>query len=230
MRLPAIFLLLTIFFISCKKETAFLACTNNCKSFSLQGRAYDGTANLGLADTDLRLRWEHFGNSCLFCPGDKNDIYAGKTDASGNFKFTITVDTSRFVNSYLNLITPQKANYYNSFVSSVNDSNLNLLPINIVYYPTTTLTLKLFQVQNDVLKFVSIFHEWKQVSGQLTFVADYYGTRPIVGGDTTIKIITAADIPTIVRVDKRFPDNSFIDIKDSIICKKNQNNSLSMYY
>ena len=232
MRVAIIFSLLTILFISCKKEPQFLACTSNCKTFELQGRAYVGTTNIGLPNTKLRLRWEDFGNGCLYCPGDKYDIYVGKTDASGNFKFTVTVDSSRFNNSSLKLITPDKENYFNSFVGYVNRSNINQAPISIVYYPSTTLTLKLFKVQNDVLKFVNISHGWVQINGdgRTINLTDYSEVRPIAGGDTTITFTTVADIPTIVKVSKRFPDNSFEDIKDSIVCRKNQNNIITMYY
>lgn len=232
MKVISLIFLLTIFFISCKKEQQFLACTNDCKTFQLQGRAYIGTTNLGLPNTKFRLRWEPFGNGCIYCPGDKYDIYAGKTDASGNFKFTVTVDSSRFSNSSLKLITPDKDNFMNSFTGYVMRSNINQDRIKIVYYPTTTLTLKLFKRQNDVLKFVNISHEWVQINGdgRTINITDYSEVRPIAGGDTTIKFTTVADIPTIVKVSKRFPDNSSIDIKDSIICRKNQNNMITMYY
>lgn len=232
MKIHTIFLLIAILFFSCKKEIRFLECTNNCKTFLLQGRVYDGTTNLGFSNTELKLRWEYFRSNCFYCPGDKYDIYVGKTDANGNFNFNITVDTSRFLNYSLNLITPKKENFYNSFVSSLNDSNLNQVPINIVYYPSTTLTLKLIKIQNSTLKFINIFHEWRQLHGdkRLIYITDYAQSRPIAGGDTTINMSTVADLKTIVTVEKRFLDNSFLDIKDSIICKKNQNNILNMYY
>ncbi len=232
MKIATLFFLLTPFIFSCKKETQFLDCANNCKSFSLRGRAYNGITNLGLPNTELKLRWEDFGNGCFYCQGDKYEIYVGKTDENGNFNFAFTVDTSRFNNLSLKLITPEKEDFYNSFTGYVNQTNLNQHPIIIVYYPTTTLTLKLFRIQNDSLKFVNISHEWRQVNGtgNLTFFSDYNSTRPITKGDTTIKIITAADIQTIVTVEKRFPDNSFLDIRDSIICRKNQNNILNMFY
>ncbi len=232
MKITSVFVLILIILLSCKKDMQFLECTNNCKTYSLQGRVYDGTNNLGFGNTELKLRWEYFRSSCFYCPGDKYDIYTGKTDPSGNFKVNITVDTSRFQNYSLSLITPTKASFYTSFISTLNDSNLNQTPINIVYYPSTILTLKLFKIQNSVLKFVNISHEWRELHGNtnLIFITDYSKTLPIAAGDTTLNINTVADIKTIVTVEKRFLDNSFQDIKDSIICKKGQNNLLNMYY
>ena len=210
----------------------FLECINNCKTYLLQGRVYDGTNNLGFGNTELKIRWEYSRSSCFYCPGDKHDIYTGKTDPSGNFKFNITLDTSRFQNYSLSLITPTKVSFFNSFISTLNDSNLNQTPINIVYYPSTILTLKLFKIQNSILKFVDISHEWRELHGNrnLIFISDYSQTRPIVAGDTILNINTVADLKTIVTVEKRFLDNSFLNIKDSIICKKGQNNLLNMYY
>ena len=93
-----------------------------------------------------------------------------------------------------------------------------------MYYPSTTLTLKLFKVQNSVLKFVNISHEWRELHGNrnVIFITDYSKTLPIAAGDTTLNINTVADIKTIVTVEKRFLDNSFQDIKDSIICKRDK--------
>jgi hypothetical protein len=232
MKIFSIILLLTLINLSCKKDIQVLECLNNCKTFTLQGSVYDGTTNIGFANTELKVKWGSYIGSCFYCPNDKKNIYVGKSDANGNFQFSITVDTTRFSNFNLDLLTPTKENFYNSFITSLNNSDLTQTPINIVYYPSTTLTLKLFKIQSSSLKFINISHEWKQThgNGQLLFISDYAQTRPIANGDTIINMSTVADLKTIVTVEKRFLDNSFVNIKDSIICRKAQNNILNMYY
>lgn len=142
------------------------------------------------------------------------------------------MDTSRFNNYSLKLITPTKGNFYDAFVSGLNFTNLNQEPIEVVYYPTTSLTLRLFKIRTDTLRFINISHQWRQTNGigQLILISDYSEIRPIAGGDTTIKMVTVADIPTFVTIEKRFLDNSFVDIKDSIICRSGQDNIITMYY
>ena len=218
--------------LSCKKLLPLDECTGNCKTYTLQGRIYDGTNNVGFSNTAFKLSWEYFRSNCIFCPKPRNDIYVGTTDVNGNFTILVNLDTTLFNDYSLKLITAEKENYYNSFSGYLDNSNLNQSNnIRVVFYSTTNLTLKLFRTQNDTFDNLRISHDWKQIngSGQTTFKEDYFGPIPNRNGDTTINIVTAADIVTMVTVSK-YSNGTFKDLKDSLVCKKGVSNVITANY
>lgn len=222
-------LILTIICItSCKKSNEIQVCTKNCKSISLKGRVYDISNNNAFANTPIKLQWEYF-RYCVFCSRNPIKVYEGSTDYNGNFTIMTSIDTSLSNDYALKLILPEKENYIKIFSGYIEDTTINNnIEIKAYYYPTTDLRINLYRKQNDSIEWIELNYYW-----HLTNSNDYLSRGHILhtNKDTSYTIKTAIDIPTFVTFRKVRPSGGYaIDIRDSIICRKNSNNTLNFDY
>ena len=218
--------------LSCEKPIPSLACTANCKNYVVQGRIYDGVNNVGLRGKPFTILLERFRYNCLFCGPPLENVYNGKTDENGIFSFSINVDSSLFRDYSLKFHTPEIEHYYNSFAGYI-DAGVNPnINVQVAFYPTAILTLRLRRTQNDVYRNLRAARSWRQTSGngQIMFYANYFNSSSPGNGDTTLKVFSVAGIQTNVTVTKSYFNGTFIDIEDSIVCFRGVDNNVTINY
>ncbi|MES2773673.1 MAG: hypothetical protein V4722_05790 [Bacteroidota bacterium] len=222
-------LLITTVLLSCKKDK-FNECTSHCKTYSISGRAFDGSTQKGLSEIPIKLKWSYF-RFCIFCPGPLEDIYHGKTDVNGNFSFTITVDSTLFADYSLEVIFPEKENYQKDWLGSFTSLNASN-NFQVAYYPISNLTIQLHRTLADNFKSLRLVHNWSPIylASQVGFKEDYEGPIPNGTGDTTINTQTISGLITNVTLWKIFSNGTSIGIKDSLLCKTGAANIVNINY
>ena len=216
---------------SCKKEKMGegLRCTSNCKTYNIKGRVFDASNNKGFQKIPIIFKWEYFRNNCMFCPKPLEDVFHGQTDNSGNFSFSISIDTTLFNDYSLKMILPEKENYILDWTGYfLNDTN----SLNIAYYPLTNLTLRLKRTQSDVVQRIRVVHSWTPIytSLQSAFTEVYDGPIPNGNGDTTIYTKTVAGTVTSATIWKIYSNGTPIGIKDSLFCNPGNTNVMNINY
>lgn len=230
MKATLLFIVSATIFFSCKKDILNKKCLQNCKTYNIKGRFYDGTTNEGFVNTPVNLKWDYF-RYCIFCPSSK-DVYSGKADATGDFNFTVDLDTSLFNDYSLQLTTPKFNNYFELFPRDILKSDLQQnAMINVAYYPIANLELHLHRTQTDIIKNLNILHVWKAtVSGETITSYDYTGQTPQIIGDTILNIKAPASISTKIYITKSLSNGNRVEITDSLVCVKNTNNIFHMNF
>lgn len=230
MRVSFLAILLSAMLFSCKKEKKDTQCTQNCASYTVSGKFYDGVNNTGFANSPVNLKWEYFRN-CFVCPGSKN-IYSGNADANGNFNFTITIDTTLFRDYSLELTTPVINTHFELFPRVIEKTDLvQNNRIDVAYYPKADLQLRLHRVQTDVMQHLNILHIWKATAtGEFIHQYDYFGTAPNITGDTVLNIKTVAGLYTKIIIDKVYPNGTRAEITDSVVCNRNSVTVVNMNF
>ena len=230
MRVSFLAILLSAMLLSCKKEKKDTQCTQNCASYTVSGKVYDGITNTGFANTPVNLQWS-YTRYCIVCPGSKN-IYSGNADANGNFNFTITIDTSLFRDYSLELKTPVINTHFELFPRVIpRDDLAQNRSINVAYYPKADLQLRLHRVQTDVMQHLNVLHIWKATAtGEFITQYDYFGTTPNITGDTVLNIKTVAGLYTKIILDKVYPNGTRAEITDSVVCNRNSVTVVNMNF
>lgn len=223
-------MILSLVFLSCKKERGLYDCPGHCKSYVIKGRIFDATTNKAFANHPVKLRWETFRSNCIFCPRAQPDIYNGKTDRNGNFTIVANLDTTLFQDYSLVLSTPEKENFRNAYHGYLEDDNLKGKPVEVPFYPLVNLTIQLTRKYTDVFSRVSVAYSWRRIDGDQQYVYQNSVFSPMTGEkDTNILISAVADLQTNVRVTKSF-NGGFVDILDSIVCKQGSDNVMRIEY
>ncbi len=233
--LPDMKTYITLFFVAmlffaCKKELTAKKCIENCETYNIKGKLNDAVTNSGLANTTVELKWSYF-RYCIICPRDVK-VFAGRTDANGNFAFTVSVDTTFFNNYSLELSSPNNNNYFELFPKSLKQIDLqNDSFVQVNYYPIANLKLTLRKTSTDSVQGIVVAHLWR-VPGVTEYISiqDYFGTTPKIPRDTTLSIQTIAGISTKVLVNMVYANGNRAEVSDSIVCARNVISTLNINY
>jgi len=230
MKIYLLLISISILLFSCKKELQVEKCSQNCKTFNIKGRFYDGITNEGFGNTSINLRWEYF-RYCISCPNSRN-VYSGSADENGYFNFNIEIDTSLFNDYILQLKTPVINNYFELFPRDIDKIDLTQNnSINVEYYPKANLELRLHRIQTDTIKNLNIYHIWRTPgTGEFITQYDYLGQTPNIISDTILNIKTVAGIYTKIIIEKLYSNGNRIEISDSLVCNRNVNNIIDMNF
>jgi hypothetical protein len=228
MRSFVFFISISIFFISCKKDIP--ACTGNCADIVVSGKVYDATNNIGFSKVPLTIDWFSNHRNCIFCPASKR-VYSGSTDKNGNFNFTITIDSSLFLDYDLTLRVPNQPEYL-SYSNDYFESQLykynptGFQNTQFKMYPKANLTIRLHRVQNDNFTYFLAEHYYLNGStyGDYIIAGQQFAESPV------INTVTSANIYTKISWKKVFSPGVFTQQVDSLICTKNGNNFFDIFY
>ncbi|RZM08162.1 MAG: hypothetical protein EOO88_50635 [Pedobacter sp.] len=222
MRIPLFLLLITIAFISCRKNQR--TCKGNCVDVKIGGRVFVPTTNKGIKDVPIEAFWAKKG--CLNCTS--YTITAGRTDSDGKFMLTRTIDSSFFRDYRLVVRIPNDTSYYifpYPGSTSYQDTHFDqydvgaLQNIKIECFPKTFLTIKLRRTMADDFHYFFVQHYFNKhgFGGQ-----EFSIIGPQAARDTTYQVQTSPDVYTKIQWTKKLATGEIISEQiDSLICPAN---------
>lgn len=225
-----LFILISCFAISCKKEKT--ACRGNCVDIAIRGRVYDAISSKGFSNVPVSLKWNYI-RTCFTCIGTTKNVYSGKTDRQGTFSFDVSIDTSLFNDYSLNVSTPDQSGYFSLFPKLIGKYDpQQFQSVNMAFYPKANLTLRLHRTQTDVFEAFSVYHYFNHTdgSGDYTGQYAYLKTRQEPFGDTVIQVETAADVMTKIKSMKSYSNGTVAEQIDSVVYKSTSQNVFDIYY
>lgn len=215
---------------SCKKEQP--VCRSNCFNVVLKGRVFDKTNLKGLVNIPVEVNWRRRG----ICIGCNTYIVAkGKTDATGNYNLTQSIDTILFKDYNLSVEIPADSAY---FINPLEDGNRyfrkrlysytgpELQQLNFELYPKVPLTIKLRRTQTDNFGYFIINHSFSNIFS----VNSYSLYDPQLAKDTVLHLQTAPDIYTKIEWRKGINGGHFTEVTDSLICTKGGTNTIEVNF
>ncbi len=227
----------TVLLVSCgKKELP--NCAANCGNLTMSGTITDNSSNEPMGDVKVSLIFSQ-RDYCILC--DSYVVGSVNSKPDGTFDLSRSVDTTTFKQYYLNVIvyapngyivTPDVLNpaypptpqvyylYYFSF------DTVGMHPVNLNFYEKAYLSIHLHKNTTDSIAYFTVSHGF--ISSQSS--EDYFAPGQSVPTDTTLSVLTAANIFTKIEWDKNLSFGNTITTVDSIKCTQNRTNIFDIYY
>lgn len=217
-----------LFLVSCKKE--FTKCSGNCETLTISGRVIDASNNKGVAGVPVSVYWMDAG-ICYVCP--HLAVGGWKTNASGDFRFHVSVDRSMFGSYTLYVEVPVPHGY---IANSREDTHLRanmhrynpleLQNLRFEVFQKTDLTLRLTRVNADNFRSFEVGYRYDYTG---IGIYDNNGSQPATSFDVTVP--TAANVFTKVYWSKWYGvPGQWTSFTDSIKCLAGRTNTIVINY
>lgn len=229
-QIAVLLITLTPIIYTCKKDQP--RCSGNCINISISGNTYIKTNGSALTNIPVEVNWFRKAY-CIGCTSYK--IATGKTDSDGKFNFNTTIDSTFFRNYFLSVRVPADTNYItvpgsggvNFNEERLYDFNLSALQnLKFEFYPRVFLTINLHRTLPDNFNYFTVDHNFTPAFGY----DDYLITGPQFATDTTIKVVTSANIYTRIVWKKTIIGGQSNEQIDSLICTNNRTNIFTINY
>lgn len=205
-------------------------CDGNCIGTTFKGRVYDATTGKGFGNIKVRAIWSDFGQSYRY-----PEVDIARTNNSGNFELTAKINPDHFNSKTLHIQFEAPEGYElrgnldgNHFFSSESFHDYNstaFQQIDFRLYPVTIAKIKMVRTQSDSLKKFSLSYRFNNEYS--THFGDRFNN---FNQNYEYSIYTAADIRTVVKLEKTLVTGATIISYDSAIFKRNQTNVLQINY
>jgi hypothetical protein len=236
---PILLILFTLFFalyfISCKKNSS--SCSGNCAEFNITGIVFNKINNAPIANDVIKITLKQRGN-CITC--SSSELASTNSDINGNFNIKLMLDTTLLNSNYILvtaatpdgfILAPALASSF-SDAHKVDDASVfinsidSLKPLRFAYYPPANLKINLHRYFAESFQSLEVDHGFDLYSS-----VDYLSSTLPFSKDTTLNVITSADIFTTISWEKTAIANiGNVDYEDSLICKKDMENVYDIYY
>jgi hypothetical protein len=215
------------FFIAACTKSDIEKCQSNCADIIISGKAWDSSAQKGLANLPVRVYWQDAG-MCPICPEDQ--IASTKTDGDGNFYIDMQIDRLRFNGNRLHVQVSMPLGYvgngsHNGVLDESTGQYQRLFQNKFTMYQAANLNIKLQRTQTD--NFISF---------ELKYLFDYttggiyyrYGPPPLPY--TEFIRVAGANVFTKVTWVKGYGFGMSATFTDSIKCVANTSNTIVLDY
>jgi hypothetical protein len=222
--------LVGLLYILCLSSCLKAKCTGNCINTIFKGRIYDATIKRGFGGIKVRMIWSNQSQSYLY-----PEVTTVKTNQEGWFEINVKINPDNFNNKTLNIQFEAPDGYElrgnldgNDFFSDESFYSYNptaFQQMDFRLYPVTTAKVKMVRLQSDLLKKTSLSYSFN--NEYPTHFGDVFSN---FNQDYEYQIYTAADIYTVVKLEKTLTSGVIISTSDSAIFKRNQVNTLQINY
>lgn len=226
--------LLSIVLFSCKKENG-IDCRGNCKQIKVKGRVFDATTNAGLSNISISVSWYFPSSSgCYFCVLNQSATSNSVTNAGGYFEVPITIDPT--LNNYeISISASQAVGYYAYSPSWANPQKPESYQnVEIKCLPKATLKLNFHRNQTDSFQLfyagLSIKNNNPGADSLLSFNNFFSRNMQQPLSDTSVTIITVANLYTKISKNKKRSNSIINTTYDSVICIPNYSNEITINY
>lgn len=219
-------LLIPLLFNSCIKNK----CEGNCERIVFKGRIFDATTNNGFNNIKIRAIWSNQSQTYIY-----PEVAITRTNNNGLFEMRAQINPAYFDNKTLNFQFEAPPGYElrsnldgNVFYSDFSFYDYDVAAfqkINFALYPITEAKIKITRIQTDSVK---QFHvEYNFNNEYATRIIDQFTN---FSSDYEYVIKTSADIYTKIKLVKTLSSGSIITTYDSAIFKRDQLNSIQLFY
>mgnify|MGYP000895099041 CR=1 FL=1 len=205
-------------------------CEGNCEKVTFKGRVFDATTNKGFNNIRVRAIWSNQSQDYLY-----PEVAVTKTNSNGSFEMNVKINPADFDNKTLSFQFEAPAGYEtrgnldgNDFYSDISFYDYDAAAfqqINFALYPVTEAKIKLARTQTDSVR--AFYMEYSFNNEYPTRFGDMFNNMP---QNFEYTIQTTADIYTKIKLVKRLVSGTTITTYDSAIFKRNQQNSIQLFY
>jgi len=237
----AAFLVIPLFFSSCKKDLG--PCTGNCEVVQFSGIAIDPGTQKPLGGLVVEVDMAKVQN-CTFC--GPYQVASGKTKGDGTFHFTVKVDTTKVFNTYCQILVEGPSNtivYAQSTApgNSLPDPSLHNIEQFANIDSTGVATYCEFDFYQPVLLTVEL-HRTTAIPSFDPFLgldvilspsntdAAFLMNETPANTDTAFTVYTGANVFTKINSIQWLTDSTKERQTDSVYCVPGGNNTINITY
>lgn len=234
-RLPKFAIFSLLLFISCRKEK--LKCMGNCTDITFAGRVVNKADNTPIANQQVKATLYHSG-LCIGCT--VYDAGSATTGSDGRFSIGTSFDTSQLGEYHFNVSLKAPDNYIlypqptgpeiTNDQTNAGETFYEIDPaktehLSFEFFPKTVLKIRLQRS--------SAIGPDKTLGLDFTFDDKTSGWGIIesnTNADTTVTINTSANLYTKIRSYRLVSANTYVSATDSVLCRSNGNNAITISY
>jgi len=224
----SIFVMPLLIAAKCEKDAP--ACSQNCVTVQFRGRAFQKLTTAPISNFPITVKWQRKGLQHIGT--NRYTIASVATSQDGTFNITAILDTVNFRDFRIDVFAGSNGSYLITNPSNLDDKRsfydvdpAEMRNLEFVYYPKTIVSVRMHRTMTDAFAALTIGTKFEGYPSKNVERGPSKITR-----DTTIQFYTSTDVYTYIYVSKLNNNLPSVTTIDSMICRKDQDNVITINY